>query len=158
MDLGVILSEWDTEKVINLQRAGFLLVEDGNHGEYRPRPDEFIEQGVAFIRAGDINDGQVLFESASKINEIARARITKGIGAPGDVLISHKGTVGKVAIIPEDAPPFVCRPQTTFWRTLDSDVIDRNYLYSFMRSPLFRVQFGTRVGETDMAPYVSLTS
>jgi len=152
------MTDWRTEKVIDLQRAGILLVEDGNHGEYRPRPGEFVDQGVVFIRAADINDGQVLFESASKISEIARKRITKGIGSPGDVLLSHKGTVGKLAMVPEDAPPFVCSPQTTFWRTLNSDVLDRRYLYSFMRSPLFRAQLGTRASETDMAPYVSLTS
>ena len=36
-ELGVVMSEWRTGEVIDLQRAGILLVEDGNHGEYRPR-------------------------------------------------------------------------------------------------------------------------
>jgi len=150
--------EWSTATVIQLQREGVLLVEDGNHGEYRPRPDEFVESGVAFIRAADIDAGRVLFDSASKISEQARNRITKGIGAPGDVLLSHKGTVGKVALVPTDSPPFVCSPQTTFWRTLDETILDRTYLYAFLRSPGFRRQLSARSGETDMAPYVSLTS
>jgi type I restriction enzyme, S subunit len=144
--------------VAELQKKRVLLVEDGNHGEYRPRPDEFVEEGVAFIRAADMEGGRVLFDSASKINESARQRITKGIGAPGDVLLSHKGTVGKVALVPDDAPDFVCSPQTTFWRTLDQDALDRKYLYAFLRSPGFHAQLATRAGETDMAPYVSLTS
>jgi type I restriction enzyme, S subunit len=147
-----------TATVIELQQEGILLVEDGNHGEYRPRPDEFVDHGVAFIRATDMDAGRVLFESASKINELARQRITKGIGAPGDVLLSHKGTVGKVALVPNDAPPFVCSPQTTFWRTLDPQRLDRRFLYTFLRSPGFHAQLATRAGETDMAPYVSLTS
>src|SRR5262245_49126422 len=103
-------AEWPTATVAELQGEGILLVEDGNHGEYRPRPGEFVESGVAFIRAADMDAGRVLFESASKINELARERITKGIGAPGDILLSHKGTVGKVALVPEDAPQFVCSP------------------------------------------------
>jgi type I restriction enzyme S subunit len=98
--------------VTELQQDGILLVEDGNHGEYRPRAEEFVESGVAFIRAADMEAGRVLFQAASKINDIARKRITKGIGAPGDVLLSHKGTVGKLAVVPNDAPPFVCSPQT----------------------------------------------
>jgi type I restriction enzyme S subunit len=147
-----------TASVFDLQREGILLVEDGNHGEYRPRSDEFVEDGVAFIRAADMEYGRVLFESAAKINERARQRITKGIGAPGDVLLSHKGTVGKVAFVPSKAPPFVCSPQTTFWRTLDENTLDRKYLYAFLRSPGFHAQLATRAGETDMAPYVSLTS
>ncbi len=144
--------------VSELQREGVLLVEDGNHGEYRPRQDEFVSVGIAFIRAADMENGRVLFDSASKINEIARQRITKGIGAPGDVLLSHKGTVGKVAFVPEDAPPFVCSPQTTFWRSLNSNVLDRRFLYVYLRSNKFRNQLDSRAGETDMAPYVSLTS
>src|SRR5262245_34103631 len=115
------MGEWRSATVAELQRDGILLVEDGNHGEYRPRPNEFIGDGVAFIRAADLNAGSIDFKSASKINERARQRITKGIGAPGDVLLSHKGTVGKVALAPTDAPPFVCSPQTTFWRTCDED-------------------------------------
>ena len=150
--------EWYTATVTELQRDGILLVEDGNHGEYRPRPDEFVESGVAFIRAADMDGGRVLFQSAAKINERARQRITKGIGAPGDVLLSHKGTVGKVALVPNDAPTFVCSPQTTFWRTRDERRLDRKYLYAFLRSPAFHAQLATRAGETDMAPYVSLTS
>jgi type I restriction enzyme S subunit len=123
--------------VADLQSGGILLVEDGNHGEYRPRPDEFVDSGVAFIRAADMDDGRVLFTTAARINERARQRITKGIGAPGDVLLSHKGTVGKVALVPEDAPAFVCSPQTTFWRALVPERLDRRYLYAFLHRPAF---------------------
>lgn len=154
----VMADGWRTKTVWELQQEGVLLVEDGNHGEYRPRSDEFVSSGVAFIRAADMDGGRVLFESASKINGTARQRITKGIGAPGDVLLSHKGTVGKVALVHSNAPPFVCSPQTTFWRTLDEERLNRPYLYAFLRSPEFRSQLATRSGETDMAPYVSLTS
>jgi type I restriction enzyme S subunit len=151
-------AEWTTATVLELQRDGVLLVEDGNHGEYRPRPDEFVSAGVAFIRAADMDAGRVLFESAARINKKAQDRITKGIGAPGDVLLSHKGTVGKVAMVGDDAPAFVCSPQTTFWRTLDQERLDRKHLYAFLRSSGFHAQLATRAGETDMAPYVSLTS
>src|SRR5437879_3518960 len=125
------MAEWRSATVSDLQRNGVLLVEDGNHGEYRPRPDEFTDKGVAFIRAADMDGGSIDFKSASKINDRARQRITKGIGAPGDILLSHKGTVGKVALAPHDAPPFVCSPQTTFWRTCDEGQLDGKFLYVF---------------------------
>ena len=35
----------------DLEAAGVLLVQDGNHGNDRPRPDEFVSEGVAFVRA-----------------------------------------------------------------------------------------------------------
>jgi hypothetical protein len=36
---------WPSFTVAELQQAGTILVEDGNHGEYRPRPDEFVKGG-----------------------------------------------------------------------------------------------------------------
>lgn len=151
-------TEWPTETVAELQARGVLLVEDGNHGEYRPRSNEFCSEGHAFIRAADMASGRVLFDSAGKINQTALDRIRKGIGRPGDVLFSHKGTVGKLALVAPDAPPFVCSPQTTFWRALDEEVLDRRFLLYFMHSRAFVDQYAARKGETDMADYVSLTA
>lgn len=151
-------TKWPMRSVIELQDEGALLVEDGNHGEYRPRSDEFGQGEYAFIRAADMDGGRVLFESAQRINDKAVSRIRKGFGQGGDVLFSHKGTVGKLALVPLDAPPFVCSPQTTFWRTLDEERLDRRYLYCFMRSRPFTDQWMARSNETDMAAYVSLTA
>ena len=151
-------TRWLMRSVLELQDEGALLVADGNHGEYRPRSDEFGQGEYAFIRAADMDDGRVLFDSAQRINDQALARIRKGVGQGGDVLFSHKGTVGKVALVPLDAPPFVCSPQTTFWRTLDEERLDRRYLYCFMRSRTFTDQWMARSNETDMAAYVSLTA
>ncbi|QDU87951.1 EcoKI restriction-modification system protein HsdS [Pirellulimonas nuda] len=150
--------EWEEVSVAELQASGALLVEDGNHGENRPRPNEFSTEGIQFIRAADMDSGRVLFERAQRINEIARQRVRKGIGAGGDVLLSHKGTVGKVAYVPLTAPPFVCSPQTTFWRVKDPTQLDRRYIYFYLLSRAFREQLDSRKGETDMADYVSLTT
>ena len=102
--------------------------------------------------------GRILFEQADVINDVALARIRKGIGMPGDILFSHKGTVGKLALAPSDAPPFVCSPQTTFWRSLDSNKIDQRFLYEYLHSGEFSEQWRARKGETDMADYVSLSA
>lgn len=150
-------SDWAALSAGELERLGVLLVQDGNHGEYRPRADEFVSVGTCFIRAADLANGRILFEQASRINDTALARIRKGIGHPGDVLVSHKGTVGRVAHAPESCEPFVCSPQTTFWRSLSPDVIDQEYLFAYTRSPLFQRQLDAFKGESDMAPYVSLS-
>jgi type I restriction enzyme, S subunit len=152
------MNSWPSPTVAELQAEGVLLVEDGNHGEYRPRPQEFVEGGTAFVRAADLADGQVTFSAVGTINDVALARIRKGIGRSGDILFSHKGTVGKLARVPENAPPFVCSPQTTFWRVLDEVRLRRDYLYAYMRSTAFIDQWWMRKGETDMADYVSLSA
>lgn len=143
--------------VRDLIADGVLRVEDGNHGNDRPRKHEFVPDGTAFIRAADMTGGFVEFGSAERIDEAARGRIRKGVGAPGDVILSHKGTVGRVAVAPMDSPAFVCSPQTTFWRTLRHDVINPTYLRYVLLSSDFQRQLAFLGGQSDMAPYVSLT-
>jgi type I restriction enzyme S subunit len=151
------MAEWPRQTVQTLRDSSLLLVEDGNHGEYRPRREEFSSVGTAFIRATDMAHGQILFDTASKISESALRRIRKGIGQPWDVLLSHKGTVGKVARTGGSCPPFVCSPQTTFYRSLRHEVIDPRFLFYDLQSSSFQRQLLSRKGETDMADYVSLT-
>lgn len=153
-----MFNDFPSETVATLQARGILRVEDGNHGNDRPRPHEFGSGNTAFIRAADMDGGRVLFESADKINDVALARIRKGKGKPGDILFSSKGTVGKLALAQMDAPPFVCSPQTTYWRTLDENQLDRTFLYAFMQSSWFTEQWEAIKGDTDMADYASLTS
>ncbi|MBK9126188.1 MAG: restriction endonuclease subunit S [Phycisphaerales bacterium] len=151
-------ADWPRLTVAELEEQGTILVVDGNHGQYRPLPHEFGDGRYAYIRATDMDGGLVLFDAAARISDTAFKRIRKGVGAPGDVLFSHKGTVGKLALVPMDAPPYVCSPQTTLWRTLDEKTLDRRYLYCYMRSQEFIEQWFARKGETDMADYVSLTA
>lgn len=147
-----------TRRVVrDLEADGVLRVEDGNHGEYRPRPNEFVSNGVPFIRAADMSGGVINFAGAGKINAVARERIRKGIGAPGDVILSHKGTVGRIAVAPLDSPDYVCSPQTTFWRSLNPSVLNQGFLRFLMQSADFIRQLDVLKGQTDMAPYVSLS-
>jgi type I restriction enzyme S subunit len=156
--MGSEVDKWESRTVMDLQNSGIILVEDGNHGNNRPLRNEFGSTGTSFIRAADMAGGRLLFDTAEKVNDNAMARVRKGIGAGGDVILSHKGTVGKVAFVPLESQPFVCSPQTTFWRTLANNVLDRRYLCSFLGSRGFRVQLDSLANETDMAAYVSLTS
>jgi hypothetical protein len=84
------------------------------------------------------------------------ARLTKELLEAFDIL-SHKGTVGRIAVAPTDAPDFVCSPQTTFWRSLEPGVLDQLFLRYVMKSIGFTRQLDVLKGQTDMAPYVSLS-
>jgi type I restriction enzyme, S subunit len=150
--------KWPTYTVSELEESGDLLVQDGNHGEQRPRPNEFVENGVPFVRAGDLKEGRVNFQSAERINETAFRRIRKGIARPGDIILASKGTVGVIALAGNDYDIFVCSPQTTFWRVLEgAQRLERRFLHCFLRSSEFHAQVNALKGQTDMAPYLSLT-
>ena len=151
--------EWPVASVEALEARGVLLVQDGNHGAYRPRASEIVTDGIPHIRAADIDDGgQIHFEGVQHIAESAWARIKKGRARGGDVLLTHKGTVGRVATVPARFDRVMCSPQTTFWRSLDSERLDQGFVSAFLRSEVLQGQLRRVMHESDMAPYVSLTN
>ena len=149
----------DILPVIDLVRKNILFVEDGNHGQHRPRQNEFVAKGgIPFIRPPDLKDGRVDFENCGFINESGFARVRKGIGRPGDIILTHRATVGRMAITGSDAPSvFVTNPGTTIWRSLDQKVLNQRYLYFYMNSSLFLDRLLSEVGHTSTFDYVSLT-
>jgi type I restriction enzyme S subunit len=143
--------------VLELCSQGVLFVEDGNHGEYRPLADEFTDHGTPFVRPDDLKDGRVDFLHCDQINDRALARIRKGKGRGGDILFTHRATVGRMARTMIDDPPFVTNPGVTVWRSLAPTVLDPLFLYFFMQTPAFMNQVWAEAGNTDTFPYVSLT-
>lgn len=150
-------SEVASISVAELVRAEALLVEDGNHGEYRPLAHEFSGTGTPFIRPDDLVDGVVRFERCDRINEVATKRVRKGKGKAGDILFTHRATVGRIARVGPSAPDFVANPGVTVWRVRDSRRICRDYLYYYMQCPDFLDQVWSMAGGTDTFPYISLT-
>jgi type I restriction enzyme, S subunit len=126
--------------VAELQRDGVLFVEDGNHGEYRPLADEFATSGTPFIRPDDLRNGRVDFDNCDRINDAALKRVRKGKGRAGDILFTHRATVGRIARVGMDAPNFVANPGVTVWRVVSPEVLDPCYLYFFMQTPAFMNQ------------------
>ena len=148
----------EVSTVIDLAQKGILFVEDGNHGENRPRQHEFAASGIPFLRPPDLKNGRVDFENCGFINESGFARVRKGIGKPGDIILTHRATVGRMAITGSDAPPvFVTNPGTTIWRSLDPKVLNQRFLYFYMNSRLFLDRLMSEVGHTSTFDYVSLT-
>jgi type I restriction enzyme S subunit len=150
----------DIKTVSELVSETKIFVEDGNHGENRPRQDEFCEKdgGIPFLRPPDLKEGRVDFKNCDFINEQGFARVRKGIGKPGDVILTHRATVGRIAIACSDAPSvFVTNPGTTVWRSLDKDLLNQRYLYFYMSSKIFQDRLFSEVGHTSTFDYVSLT-
>jgi type I restriction enzyme S subunit len=132
--------------------AGKLSIGDG----YRAKNSELSTSGLPFARAGNI-DGGFNFEAADRFPEEDLWKVGEKISQPGDVVLTSKGTVGRLAFVRETTPRFVYAPQLCYWRSLDHDVIDPRWLYYWMWGVEFRQQMSGVKGQTDMADYVSLS-
>jgi len=149
--------EGQTHTVIELVGAGVLWVEDGNHGENRPLAVEFEAVGTPFVRPDDLKHRVVQFNDCDRINGTALKRVRKGKGRAGDIVFTHRATVGRIARVPLEAPDFVANPGVTVYRSTQPEVLDPNYLYYFMQGSFFMDQVWAEAGNTDTFPYISLT-
>lgn len=128
---------WGRFSAAELLATGALLdLKDGNHGANHPKVSEFTETGLPFITAAQVVGGLLDLKTAYRISGKALARLRVGFAKANDVIYTHKGSVGRVAVADEDC---VLSPQTTYYRT-NPDVLDPQYLRWYMVSDLFSDQ------------------
>jgi type I restriction enzyme, S subunit len=144
-------SEWPRVEVSQLLAQRVLVIGDG----YRAKNEELGAVGLPFCRAGNIQSG-FDFTDCDRYPIANLGRVGEKISRPGDVVFTSKGTVGRFAFVTTWTQPFVYSPQLCYWRSLDPDVLDPQFLYYWMRGPEFEVQYRAVAGQTDMADYVSL--
>lgn len=74
---------------------------DGNHGNLHPTSSDYIEKGIPFIMANDIINDRIDFKNCKKISKNLAQTLQKGFAKTNDVLLTHKGTLGRTCIVPE---------------------------------------------------------
>ena len=73
---------------------------DGNHSSKYPKRTEMVPDGVPFIRASNVGGGEVKLDGMLFISDQKHADLAKGHLRPGDVLITNRGEIGKLAVVP----------------------------------------------------------
>jgi type I restriction enzyme, S subunit len=155
--LGDIPARWRIISVRHLIQRQDLETQDGNHGELHPVASEYVGSGVPFIMANNIRDGRILFDTCKFITKERACGLRIGFAKPNDVLLTHKGTLGEAAIVPNDIPaPFLMlTPQVTYYRTKTED-ISPEYLYYFFCSLAFKNQMDVISSIQSTRGYVGL--
>lgn len=135
-----------------LAAAGVLELNDG----YRTKRSELGRPGIPILRVAEVLDGSLAPVFRDFVHEDMRRAFDRKTSRPGDVVLTTKGTVGRVARIPASAPEFVYSPQVCFFRVTDRTKLDDRWLYYWFRGREFRSQALTVQDQTDMAPYINL--
>jgi type I restriction enzyme S subunit len=136
---------WVRVTVSKALTLGALIdVKDGNHGSNHPKVDEFTASGAPFIAANLVHDGQIDYEHAPRLSGRPLQRLRIGFAKPDDVILTHKGSVGRVAIADRDC---VLTPQTTYYRC-DPQLILPGYLAIYQQSLYFYLQLAAEMSQT----------
>lgn len=153
-------SEWPTYTVQEMISMGILDPPlDGNHGEIHPKTSDFVSEGIPFIMASDLANGLVDIVNCSFISETQARRLRKGFAINNDVLLSHKATIGRTALVQNITTDFiVLTPQVTYYRIRDYDKLDNRYLKYYFDSVKFQELLSTWAGAGSTRAYLGITA
>ena len=112
---------------------------DGNHGEIHPKTEDFVPEGVPFVMATDVNRGVIDYNNCNFISIKQADSLRKGFAKNGDVLLTHKATIGRTAIVKYEKHPYIMlTPQVTYYRVKDRRRLDHRYLRYYFESEFFQ--------------------
>ncbi len=128
-------SNFKITSIQELEDKGIIKkIEDGNHGNDHPTSGDFIPAGIPFITARDLKNNSLNLETCNFLSKNQSDSLRIGFAKPGDVLLTHKGTMGRVAIVPEIQDYIMLSPQVTYYRTDDSALNNTFLFYAFQES------------------------
>ena len=129
---------------------------DGNHGSKHPTADEYVASGIPFLLANNITEEGVDLKHCSFITKERASLLDKGFAHNGDVLLTHKGTVGRTAILKCPDYDFVMlTPQVTYYRPLKG--LSAEYLKAFFESQSFQEEIMSIASSGATRAYIGIT-
>lgn len=137
--VGKIPKSWEVVTIDQLLSKKIISsIQDGNHGEKHPKSADFVAQGIPFIMASDIHNQVIDFEGTNKIPEHIYNNLRIGFSKAGDVLLSHKATVGLTAVVPKNIEKLMLTPQVTYYRIGDTAKLLNWFLHYSFQSGYFQ--------------------
>ncbi|WP_239591504.1 restriction endonuclease subunit S [Mycolicibacterium tusciae] len=123
---------------------------------YRTKKSEHGQPGLRILRAGDVRDSYLFPAGQDYVSLDYSRQIGSKASMPGDVVLTTKGSVGRVAVVADAVERVVYSPQVCFFRVKDDGQVDRDYLGAWFRGSDLQRQTSTLMYKSDMAPYISL--
>lgn len=115
---------WERKKIGNTA----IIIGDGNYSAKYPKVDDFIQQGIPFFSTREINNGRLSVAGVKRISNSQHLTLKKGHLHTGDVLLTTRGSIGKVAYVDEDFEGYNISAQLVLFRC-DNDSIFNSFLY-----------------------------
>jgi type I restriction enzyme S subunit len=121
------MSEWREYRLEDL----CSLITDGKHGDCQNE----VDSGYYFLSVKDISDNRLMYENARQITELDFLETHRRTNLePEDILFTNTGTIGRMAIVPDD--PKTSR--TTFQKSVAilkprREIVTPKFLYYLLK-------------------------
>lgn len=137
-DFGKIPNHWELKKVIDIKSNDKRAIAMGPFGS-NIKAENFVEYGVPVIRGTNLNyakyvDGEFVFLTEKKADELIGSNCKSG-----DLVFTHRGTIGQVCLVPSKFPRYVIS-QSGMKLSVNPDLIDNEFLFYFFKSEFGQFQ------------------
>lgn len=138
VDFGKIPIDWELEEIINLKGDNKRSIAMGPFGS-NIKAENFIDFGVPVIRGTNMNfakyvDGEFVYLSENKADELIGSNCVEG-----DLVFTHRGTIGQVCLVPSKFPRYVIS-QSGMKLTVNPNLINNEFLFYFFKSAFGQFQ------------------
>ncbi|WP_444442053.1 restriction endonuclease subunit S [Pseudoruminococcus massiliensis] len=148
---------WKEYSVQELIELGMLEEPmDGNHGSIHPKSSDYVKSGVPFIMANNLSNGIVDYTNCAYISQQQANTLRKGFAHPGDVLLTHKATIGRTAIVDDRYDTIILTPQVTYYRVKNG--ISNRYLKYYFDTSTFQQTLANWAGSGSTRAYLGITA
>ena len=87
---------------------------------------DFVSDGVPFLRINNLDNGIIDYSNILYIDDDTNKLLKRSVIKSGDFLLTIAGTIGKTAIVPDDAPLMNCNQAIAILRVKEN--LDKDYL------------------------------
>ena len=96
----------------------------------------FVDEGVPVLNGANISSVKLTEESFRYVTEAKADSLKKAIATPGDIVVTHRGTLGQIAYIPKNASHqrYVIS-QSQFRVKLKAEYVDYRFFTYYFHSP-----------------------
>ena len=109
---------------------------------------EYVSSGIPFLRAENLQGDEIILNSNTLyIDDSTNQLLSRSVIQPGDVLISIAGTIGRSAIVPNNAPLMNCNQAVAIVRI--SGPLNHRFLLHWLKTSDAQFQMtGAKVTQT----------
>ena len=127
-------SNWEEEKIVSILADQRNAIAMGPFGS-RIKKDNFVSDGVTIIKGGNLTDGYLNEENYDYLTEDKANELRASMAYRGDIVITHRGTIGQVGLVPESSKheKYIVS-QSQLKLTLDTNKADPYFVFYFFQS------------------------
>jgi len=127
--VGEIPEKWVVTKLHFLKTSKICEYQDGNHGSVHPKVEDFVDEGIPFLRPTDVFQGRIQWSDVRYIPEEFVNKLRIGFSKKGDILFVNRGNIGVTCILDRDFNNHVIiNPQLTYIR-LNSELFNPSFFF-----------------------------